>query len=749
MGEGEEEASAEDTLAEDDALGDVIRDTQRDCESERRRLSLTEYENLDECPVCKASRYKIRRDDPGDVEDEERLRKKISAKVMWYAPIIPRLKRLFRNKYHAKLRKFIMMLVLIQGPRQPGNDIDVYLRPLVEELLLLWSKSGRVWAIIPPGYTSVSVDRVVKGYNNVELDIKGGDGEKTLGEAKKTFICWHKRYIIIPRASPPPPQQPNPSRTSPNLSPIIHSPHDHSVASDDDQDQTRRDPSPLLAPPSPPRRDPTPPPAPSPPRRDPTPPPAPPSPLKRAPTPPPAPSPRQVPTLPPPTKKRPVTQTKASAPPPPKKTASVRKPALKMTKLAYDMTDEETEAAAQKDLNKFFDAAIGSGRAKRNPEKPYLFVCPEKLRQTVDDQHKKVRASRNALPKSDYDRTLSKSIEEAKKTKKRAGKGVPQLGEQKQQSVPDLVVGNEYGTNMDIIQRAYGDVDPEQLLKFFEETGLNVENILGEAGIISAPEVDKWQRAYVYGQSLYNPAALRDLGTQMHLLNQWYLTTCGRKTDDYICVRIRDHDYFRGDDIIYVQFNELHQLCHMDALDKSLVSCFCLNMMRQLRRKNDKEIGFIDPYIVFKHPSSTPSDAWKTQTERNLRRFFVNQRDKRYILFPYNFSFHWILIVIDLHESRLLIYDSLRKPQEDYQDMIDIIRWVWVWFFQKHRPDLKAQLPDPLRLNWVLRQSPGNNLCAYYVCEFLTVYEKRTHLQNQQETWLKNQVMDKIRLKAI
>ena len=34
-------------------------------------------------------------------------------------------------------RKFIMMPVLIQGPKQPGNDIDVYLRPLVEELLQL------------------------------------------------------------------------------------------------------------------------------------------------------------------------------------------------------------------------------------------------------------------------------------------------------------------------------------------------------------------------------------------------------------------------------------------------------------------------------------------------------------------------------------------------------------------------------------------------------------------------------------
>ena len=43
-------------------------------------------------------------------------------------------------------RKFIMMPVLIQGLKQPRNDIDVYLRPLVEELLLLWSSTAvRVW----------------------------------------------------------------------------------------------------------------------------------------------------------------------------------------------------------------------------------------------------------------------------------------------------------------------------------------------------------------------------------------------------------------------------------------------------------------------------------------------------------------------------------------------------------------------------------------------------------------------------
>ena len=39
-----------------------------------------------------------------------------------------------------------MMSVLIPGPKQPGNDIDVYLKPLIEDLLLLWKEEGvRMW----------------------------------------------------------------------------------------------------------------------------------------------------------------------------------------------------------------------------------------------------------------------------------------------------------------------------------------------------------------------------------------------------------------------------------------------------------------------------------------------------------------------------------------------------------------------------------------------------------------------------
>ncbi|XP_074266804.1 uncharacterized protein LOC141590091 [Silene latifolia] len=35
--------------------------------------------------------------------------------------------------------KYIMLTLLISGPKQPGNDIDVYLAPLIEDLKLLWN----------------------------------------------------------------------------------------------------------------------------------------------------------------------------------------------------------------------------------------------------------------------------------------------------------------------------------------------------------------------------------------------------------------------------------------------------------------------------------------------------------------------------------------------------------------------------------------------------------------------------------
>ena len=42
---------------------------------------------------------------------------------------------------------------------------------------------------IPEGYARVMVDRVEKGWEDLDLEIPGGDGEEELGHALHTWIC--------------------------------------------------------------------------------------------------------------------------------------------------------------------------------------------------------------------------------------------------------------------------------------------------------------------------------------------------------------------------------------------------------------------------------------------------------------------------------------------------------------------------------------------------------------------------------
>ena len=83
---------------------------------------------------------------------------------------------------------------------------------------------------IPPGYASVGLEEVHPDYNDLELEIPGGDGEKTLKDAIHGIILWPKRYIIIPEASVPlidPQQAPS---TGLSLAPGSSSHHAHEQA---------------------------------------------------------------------------------------------------------------------------------------------------------------------------------------------------------------------------------------------------------------------------------------------------------------------------------------------------------------------------------------------------------------------------------------------------------------------------------------------------------------------------------------
>ncbi|CAM8934235.1 unnamed protein product [Rhodiola kirilowii] len=42
-------------------------------------------------------------------------------------------------------RRYMMLSLLISGPRQLGNDIDVYFAPLIDDLKLLWDEEVRTY----------------------------------------------------------------------------------------------------------------------------------------------------------------------------------------------------------------------------------------------------------------------------------------------------------------------------------------------------------------------------------------------------------------------------------------------------------------------------------------------------------------------------------------------------------------------------------------------------------------------------
>ena len=42
-------------------------------------------------------------------------------------------------------RKYMMLSMMISGPRQPGNDIDMYLKSLIDDLKLLWEEGVDVY----------------------------------------------------------------------------------------------------------------------------------------------------------------------------------------------------------------------------------------------------------------------------------------------------------------------------------------------------------------------------------------------------------------------------------------------------------------------------------------------------------------------------------------------------------------------------------------------------------------------------
>ncbi|KAL0549285.1 hypothetical protein IC582_013766 [Cucumis melo] len=239
-----------------------------------------EYANAIVCPECGESRWKYGKD--------ANKKKKISAKIKWYFPPIPRFQRMFRSvecaknlTWHAnereiddKLRhptdslawklvntmwpsfsseprnlrstlsadginpysdmssknscwpvvmviynltpwlcmkrKFMMLSILISGPKQPGDDIGIYLEPLIDDLKLLWEsgvecydayieelfnlRTVLLWTINDfPAYGNLS-GCSVKGYKAYPI-YEDNTSSIRLKYGKKMAYLGHRKFL--------------------------------------------------------------------------------------------------------------------------------------------------------------------------------------------------------------------------------------------------------------------------------------------------------------------------------------------------------------------------------------------------------------------------------------------------------------------------------------------------------------------------------------------------------------------------
>ena len=67
---------------------------------------------------------------------------------------------------------------------------------------------------------------------------------------------------------------------------------------------------------------------------------------------------------------------------------------------------------------------------------------------------------------------------------------------------------------------------------------------------------------------------VKQLPTHMRNLHEWYLREV--KGDRIMIVAKVPQEYFFRPEEVHVDFSELYQLYNFDALDKSLMSCYCL-----------------------------------------------------------------------------------------------------------------------------------------------------------------------------
>ena len=231
----------------------------------------------------------------------------------------------------------------------------------------------------------------------------------------------------------------------------------------------------------------------------------------------------------------------------------------------YDRTDAENEVIAKAQVKAFF------APRQKEPEFPSTDEERAQLQKMLMNLHQ-------AEPRlsSDYDRSIRKSHKankERSKSRSASGKSVPQLGEQNKQSCPPLKVFSD--TEVRSSKGAVEQFDPEFVAMYGEAAaahGISIAEYVSQ--LVEFPIADV---AYTYrhGNPLVRPEEVKDLPTKMRRLHNWYMRASS-EGKNWILLGYRNEHYGHGDGEIMIEFDELFQLYNQDAIDKAIVSAYCL-----------------------------------------------------------------------------------------------------------------------------------------------------------------------------
>ena len=246
------------------------------------------------------------------------------------------------------------------------------------------------------------------------------------------------------------------------------------------------------------------------------------------------------------------------------------------------MTEEQNAAISKAEVEAHFAPKPPPPPREKVPEETidhFIRMAQPPAPKPVDtDYERHIRKLNRARVRKEASSGSSKQEAAVKK----CGKTIPQLGEQAAQSIPSLVVpttrdstraqyycgqtvhvpevGNVVITKDHIMQTEVLNITVGQLLEIEPMPVLREDEI-------------KWK--YVCGQPLVEPDKVKNLPTRMYELHQWYMNITKISDRLSLMVNVKEEHYFH-EKVVSVEYSELFQLYNQDALDKSIVSCYCL-----------------------------------------------------------------------------------------------------------------------------------------------------------------------------